>query len=42
MDEKEAIAKLKELGYDTTNIEKAAENKSADVVPIDKSSDKNS
>ncbi len=31
MDEKEAIAKLKEMGYDTSRIEKAAE-----VVPINK------
>lgn len=45
MDEKEAINKLKELGYDTTAIENAAANKSADVVSIDsakESSDSNS
>lgn len=34
MDEKEAVAKLKELGYDTTRIEKAMDDKPADVVPI--------
>ena len=34
MDEKEAVAKLKELGYDTARIEKAMEDKPADVVPI--------
>lgn len=34
MDEKEAVAKLKELGYDTTRIEKAIDDKPADVVPI--------
>lgn len=45
MDEKEAINKLKELGYDTTAIENVAANKSADVVSIDsakESSDSNS
>ena len=36
MDEKEAIAKLKEMGYDTARIEKAVEEKPADVVPIKK------
>lgn len=36
MDEKEAIAKLKELGYDTTQIEKTS---SAEVVEMPKSSD---
>lgn len=41
MDEKEAIAKLKELGYDTTSIEKASEG-SAEVVEMPKSSDTNS
>lgn len=34
MDEKEAVAKLKELGYDTTRIEKAMDDKPADIVPI--------
>lgn len=38
MEEKDAIAKLKELGYDTTNIEKAQ----AEVVEMPKSSDNNS
>lgn len=36
MDEKEAIAKLKEMGYDTSRIEKAVDNKPADVVPLKK------
>ena len=38
MDEKEAIAKLKELGYDTSRIEQAVANDNvpADVVPINK------
>lgn len=36
MDEKEAIAKLKEMGYDTSRIEKVVEEKPADVVPIKK------
>ncbi len=38
MDEKEAIAKLKELGYDTSRIEQAVanDNAPADVVPINK------
>lgn len=35
MDEKEAVAKLKEMGYDTSRIEKAID-KPADVVPIKK------
>lgn len=39
MDEKEAIAKLKELGYDTTQIEKTSA--PAEVVDMPKSSDKN-
>ena len=42
MDEKEAIAKLKELGYDTTQIEKVSENKQAEVVDMPKSSETNS
>lgn len=46
LDEKDAVAKLKELGYDTTRIEKAMEAKtnSAEVVPINdkvESSNKN-
>lgn len=36
MDEKEALAKLKELGYDTTQIEKTS---TAEVVEMPKSSD---
>lgn len=42
--EEDAIAKLKELGYDTTRIEKSIseqENKSAEVVEMPKSSDAN-
>ena len=39
MDEKDAIAKLKELGYDTTQIEKTS---SAEVVEMPKSSNANS
>lgn len=34
MDEAEAINKLKELGYDTSRIEKMKEDKPADIVPI--------
>lgn len=34
MDEKEAIAKLKELGYDTSRIEKATEDSENKVVDI--------
>ena len=41
MDEKEALAKLKELGYDTTRIEKASANKPAEVVDMPKSSENN-
>ena len=38
MDEKEAIARLKELGYDTSRIEQAVadDNKSGEVVSINK------
>ena len=38
MDEKEAVARLKELGYDTTRIEQVMANdaKSGEVVPINK------
>lgn len=38
MDEKEAVARLKELGYDTTRIEQIMANdaKSGEVVPINK------
>ena len=42
MDEKEAVAKLKELGYDTSRIEKAIEDKPAEVVEMPKSSESNS
>ena len=42
MDEKEAIAKLKELGYDTSQIEKVSESKQAEVVEMPKSSETNS
>lgn len=34
MDEKEAISKLKELGYDTSRMEKALETSGEKVVPI--------
>ena len=42
MDEKDAIAKLKELGYDTTRIEKAIDDKPADIVEMPKSSESDS
>ena len=45
MDEKEAVAKLKELGYDTTRIEQSLsdqDKKAGEVVEMPKSSEPNS
>ena len=41
LSEEDAVAKLKELGYDTTRIEQSLASKPAEVVEMPKSSDSN-